>query len=92
MAAKTISYLRLYGYVIVGEYGFLLFVFQNYAQYWDILLPKKRSCGTSRFSLVNNLPACCNAQNFVSAFKRLQGLLVVQHCLFTAVTPLFKLK
>ena len=37
MATTTISYLRLYGYVIVGEYGILLFV---YAQYWDILLPK----------------------------------------------------
>ena len=74
MAAKTISYLRLYGYVIVGEYGFILFLFETYERYWDILLPKR----LSRFSLaISNLPACCNAQNSVSACERLQGLLVV---------------
>jgi len=75
MAAKTISCLRLYGYVIVGEYEFLALYFAKLRRILGYFVAEKRSFRMSRFSLVNNnLPACCNAQNFVSACKHAGSL------------------
>lgn len=61
MTAKTIAYLRMYGYVIVGEYEFHTLCFTKLRMILRCIDSEKRSSGMSRFSLVNNdyrWPAC----------------------------------
>lgn len=59
MPAKTIAYLRVYGYVIVGECEFHTLCFTKLCMILRYIDSEKRSSGMSRFSLVNiDFPAC----------------------------------